>query len=254
MKVLLLAGTGEAAEFARLVASDPRRQVQVLASFAGRSVGGAPPEFPCPTRVGGFGGINGLAATLQDGHYDWIIDATHPFAAQMPHHAALAAAIAGVSRLRILRSAWSPGPGDNWHSVADLRDAAAWLAGGAGDDRDRRRVLLTIGRYELEPFAGLTDCDFVVRSIDPPTQLPGALAGATVIAARPPFDLAGERVLLARHRIDTIVTKNSGGPATAAKLAAAREVGAEVVMVERPAQPAGPQVETAEQAVRWIGV
>jgi len=241
--VLVLAGTAEATELcARLVAGG---EVDVTASLAGRTR--APAPLPCPVRTGGFGGVDGLAAALADGGYDLVVDATHPFADRMPHVAAAAAARVGVPRLRLVRPPWVAGPGDRWHPVADMAGAAAAL-----DALGARRVLLTVGRQELAAFAGAATGGrvVVVRSIDPPGgDLP---PGAVVVLDRPPFTLDGERALLAEHGIDTLVTRNSGGGATAPKLAAAREAGVRVVMVERPDPPPGPTVATVDEATAWV--
>ena len=241
--VLVLAGTAEAAE---LAARLHRQDVRVTASFAGRTRGTR--ELPCAVRVGGFGGVDGLVAALHDGGFDLLVDATHPFAARMPHHAAAAAETAGVPRLRVLRPPWRAGPGDRWDEVDDLAGAARRLR-----EAGARRVLLTVGRYDLEAFAGLPGGNgirFVVRSIEVPEPLP--LAGATVVTARGPFGVEGELRLLAEHGIDTLVTKNSGADATAAKLTAAREAGVRVVMVRRPEPPPGPRVETVDEALDWV--
>jgi precorrin-6A/cobalt-precorrin-6A reductase len=241
--VLLLAGTAEAAALARLLVAGG---VGVTASLAGRTR--APAPLPCPVRTGGFGGAAGLAAALRAGGFGLLVDATHPFAAVMPHHAATAAAEAGVPRLRLLRPPWRPGPGDRWDEVDDLDAAADRLA-----EVGARRVLLTTGRGTLAPFAGLpaAGISVVVRSIEPP-DLPPALAGVTVVRDRGPYDLAAESALLREHRADALVTRNSGGTETAAKLAAARDAGVRVVMVRRPRQPAGPSVGTPEEAAAWV--
>ncbi len=238
-RVLLLAGTAEASQLAHLLAPEPG--VEVVASFAGRTA--APAALPCHTRTGGFGGVEGLAGELRRGGYDLLVDATHPFAARMPGHAAAAAAAAGVARLRLLRPAWRPGPGDEWDDVGTLDEAALRL-----EEIGARRVLLTTGRHELLAFARLVDTHFVVRSIDPPGPLP--LADATSIVARPPFPVDAESVLLRTHGIDALLTRNSGGGT--AKLTAARQAGVAVVMVRRPAGVGGPCASTAPEALRWI--
>lgn len=239
--MLLLAGTAEAAALSALLAD--RSDVAVTASLAGHTRSPAP--MPCPVLTGGFGGVDGLVRELRAGSYDALVDATHPFSRVMPHNAAAAAATAGVPRLRLLRPPWIRGPGDEWHEVADVAAAAAALpALGA------RRVLLTVGRLDLAPFAGVPGVHSVVRSIERPEPLP--LANATVVLARGPFTLADELDLLREHDIDTIVSRNSGGDATAAKLGAARALGVGVVMVRRPPVPAGPVAGTPEAALAWI--
>ena len=238
--MLLLAGTTEAARLATLLAERPG--VEVLASLAGRTR--APAALPCPVRIGGFGGVEGLVGALREGGHGALVDATHPFAAVMPQHAAAAAHEVGVPRVRLLRPPWRPQPGDDWHEVADLAGAAATVVAlGA------RRVLLTTGRLALGAFTAVTGVHFVVRSVEPPDP---PLRGATSLLARGPFTIDGEVALLRQHRIDAVVTKNSGGGATAAKVAAARTLGLPVVMVRRPPAPAGPVVAAPEAAVRWL--
>jgi precorrin-6A/cobalt-precorrin-6A reductase len=192
--------------------------------------------------------VDGLVAALHDGGFDLLVDATHPFAARMPHHAVAAAERAGVPRLRVLRPPWRAGTGDRWDEVDDLAGAARRLT-----EVGARRVLLTVGRYDLGSFADLPGGEgirFVVRSIEVPEPLP--LADATVVTARGPFTVDGEARLLAEHAVDTLVTKNSGADATAAKLTAAREAGVRVVMVRRPDPPPGPVAETVDEALDWV--
>jgi precorrin-6A/cobalt-precorrin-6A reductase len=243
VNVLLLAGTGEAAELAQMLGDEP--DVEVTASFARRAP--ATGRLDCRVRVGGFGGTDGLVAEIERQKYDAVVDATHPFAARMPWHVAAAAEATGVRRLRLLRPPWTPGPGDAWHEVADLTAAADQLF-----TLDAHHVLLTTGRMNLTPFARLagTGVRFVVRSIEQP--IPQPLVGATVLLARPPFGVADEVALLHEHQIDTLVTKNSGGTATAAKLTAARRVGLPVVVVTRPPTPDGPCVTTPKEALAWL--
>jgi precorrin-6A/cobalt-precorrin-6A reductase len=240
--VLVLGGTTEASALVPLLlARHP--QVDVVTSFAGRtqhprSVGGR-------VRVGGFGGVDGLVGHLRDEGVHAVVDATHPFAAQMPWHAAEACTQVGVPRLRLLRPGWSPVPGDRWFEVPDLPAAASALA-----TMGARRVLLTTGRQQLAPFAELRDTWFLVRAIEQPEPQP--LVQADVLLARGPFDLDGERRLLEDRRIDAVVTKNSGGIATAAKLHAARALRLPVVVVARPPAPDGPTVVDAEAAATWV--
>jgi precorrin-6A/cobalt-precorrin-6A reductase len=268
VKVLLLAGTTEARALTDLLTTT-RPDVDLTISYAGHTrrppfaIGTDGPEntgAPDPggagepggdgearVRLGGFGGAEGLAAEVRQEGYDAIVDATHPFAAVMPWHAAAAADAVDIPRLRLLRPPWEPSPGDTWLEVADLAAAPDALR-----KVDAHRVLLTTGRLELAPFRPLSQAgvEFVLRSIEPPDPQP--LLGATVVLARPPFTVADEIALLHDHRIDTVVTKNSGGTSTAAKLTAARRVGLPLVMVTRPPTPAGPLVETPAEAVAWL--
>jgi precorrin-6A/cobalt-precorrin-6A reductase len=239
--VLVLGGTSEASGLARALAGRPG--VEVTTSFAGRT--SAPVAAAGRTRVGGFGGPEGLARHLREASVDVLVDATHPFAARMRWHAASAAGAAGVPWLRLERPAWQAVPGDRWVPVADLDAAAAAVTAGG-----HRRVLLTTGRTELAPFAACPDTWFLVRSVEPPGPLP--LPRAEVLLARGPFTVEGELGLLAAHAIDAVVTKNSGGDATAAKLTAARRRGLPVVIVERPPSPPGPHAPTVADALAWL--
>jgi precorrin-6A/cobalt-precorrin-6A reductase len=235
-RVLVLGGTAEARRLAeRLVAEG----VDVLSSLAGRVADPVLP--PGEVRVVGFGGTAGLVAAL-DG-VAALVDATHPFAATMTAHAAAAAAATGTPLLRLQRPGWTAQPGDDWRWVDSLADAATAVAGA-------RVVLLTTGRQGLAAFAGLS-AHCVVRSVDPPE--PPLPARATVVLARGPFTVEGERALMTAHGVDMVVTKDSGGPMTAAKLTAARELGVPVVLVRRPPLPEGvPVAATVEQAAAWV--
>jgi len=241
MRVLILGGTTEASELARALAGD--RRFDAVLSLAGRTR--TPAQAPIPSRIGGFGGVEGLVAYLRAERTDALIDATHPFAVQMSHHAVAAAELARVSMLALSRPLWLPVEGDRWTVVADMPAAARALG------RSSRRVFLTIGQKDLAPFAAAPWHHYVVRSVDPPD--PAALPpGAEVIAARGPFEEGAERRLLEAHRIDVLVTKNSGGTATVAKLAAARALRMPVVMVARHARPSVETVADAAAALAWL--
>lgn len=196
-------------------------------------------------RIGGFGGPEGLAAYLREGGFSLLIDATHPFAARISHNAALACTQTGIPLLQIVRPEWQAGPGDSWIEVPDM--AAACRAIGPSP----RRVFLSIGRLEARVFCECPQHFYLLRSIEPPEGF-DCLPHLAVALARPPFDLAGERALLAAHRIDALVTKNSGAAATGAKLEAARALGIGVIMVARPALAAAPRVANVGEALRWL--
>lgn len=204
----------------------------------------SPKASPLDVRTGGFGGAEGLAAYLGRHDVDALVDATHPFAAAMSANAATAAAAAAVPAIAVLRPAWQERPGDRWIRVPDMPSAAAALGPAP------RTVFLTVGRKDLAPFRNAPQHLYVVRSVDPPTaeDLPD---GATFIAARGPFALENEEILLTEHRIETVVTKDSGGAATVAKLTAARRLGLPVVMVNRP-PAAGLTVPTVDDAWAWL--
>ena len=241
MNLLILGGTTEATAIANALAGDARFAATL--SFAGRTQ--RPLAQAIPTRTGGFGGVAGLAAYLRQHRIDALIDATHPFAAQMTAHAVEAARRTATPLLVVLRPAWTPEPGDLWTEVASMADAAAALGPVS------RRVLLTAGLKDLTPFAATPWHDYIVRSIEQPP--PGLLPpSALFVAARGPFEIAGERRLLIEHRIEVIVTKNSGGGATEAKLQAARELRLPVVMLARPPVPQAEIVLAAGAALAWL--
>ena len=240
MNVLILGGSTEASALVRAVARD--RRFCVALSLAGRTLSPAPQ--PVPTRIGGFGGVDGLASYLRDHHVGALVDATHPFAAQMTRHALAAAGTTGTPLLAIHRPEWAPAAGDRWTPVASMAEAAAALGPRA------RRVMLTVGQQELAPFLAAPQHRYLIRSIDRPATLP---PNATIITARGPFLERDERELLQLHGIEALVTKNAGGSATRAKLDAARALGVEVVIVSRPPWPAGlAHVPDAERAYRWL--
>jgi precorrin-6A/cobalt-precorrin-6A reductase len=230
MRVLILGGTTEASAIARGLAGDAR--FAPVLSLAGRIRAPIPP--PIPWRVGGFGGAEGLAAYLDQERMEALIDATHPFAARMKANAETVS----VPRVAVLRPEWV---GDGWTEVADMQGAADALG------EAPRRVFLTVGRRDLTVFAG--PHSYLVRSVDAPGDAPD---GAVIVTARGPFTEADERALMLAHGIQVLVTKNSGGSAVAGKLAAARALGIEVVMVRRPPPPAGPIVPDAAGAMAWL--
>ncbi|WP_329199361.1 MULTISPECIES: cobalt-precorrin-6A reductase [unclassified Streptomyces] len=238
--VLILGGTTEARRLAEALEAAPYR---VTTSLAGRV--GAPVLPPGGTRIGGFGGPDGLAAWITAHGVTHLVDATHPFAERMSFNASRAAALSAVPLLALRRPGWTAGPGDDWHVTDSLAGAAALLPElGA-------RVFLTTGRMGLHHFAHLTAPWFLVRSVDAPG--PPAPPHLEVLLARGPFTLDEERELLARHRIDVLVTKDSGGDATAPKLTAAREAGVPVVVVRRPPVPTGvAEASSVEAARRWL--
>ncbi|QWB21230.1 MULTISPECIES: cobalt-precorrin-6A reductase [Streptomyces] len=241
MHVLILGGTTEARRLAELLDGTPG--LTVTSSLAGRVAGPRLP--PGEVRIGGFGGVEGLTAWLVEHRVNALIDATHPFAGTIGFHAARAAATAHVPLLAVRRPGWVPVEGDDWHEAGSLEEAAALLPALGS------RVFLTTGRMGLAAFAGLDALWFLVRSVDAPeSPYPARME---VLLDRGPFTLDAERELLHRHRIDVLVTKDSGGAATAPKLTAAREAGVPVVVVRRPPVPEQvPAVAGPEEAARWI--
>lgn len=212
-------------------------------SLAGRVT--SPVLPPGETRIGGFGGIAGLAGWTIGFDVSHVIDATHPFAERMSFNASEAAALSGIPLLALRRPGWTPEPGDDWTFADSLAGAAALLPSLGS------RAFLTTGRMGLHTFAHLTETWFLVRSVDPPAA--PAPPHLEVLLDRGPFTLADERELLARHRIDVLVTKDSGGSATAPKLTAAREAGIPVLVVRRPAVPEGvAEADSVAAALDWL--
>lgn len=241
--VLILGGTTEARELAAVLTARPG--VRVTTSLAGRVT--RPGAIAGDVRIGGFGGAPGLAEWLCHEHVDALVDATHPFARTITAHAAHAARSTGVPSVVLRRPGWRPGPGDRWHLVGSL-DEAAELLPSLG-----RRVFLTTGRMDLAAFAHLTGPHFLVRSVEPPE--PPMPPHTEVLLARGPFTPADESTLLRDHRIDVLVTKDSGGAATSAKLTAARELALPVVVVRRPPLPDGvTAVPDVAAVLEWLGL
>jgi precorrin-6A/cobalt-precorrin-6A reductase len=240
MRLLILGGTTEASALARAV--EGWADLDPILSLAGRTQNPVIP--PIPYRTGGFGGLEGLKAYLTDEKIDAVIDATHPFAAQMSANAAEACNALSIPFALFTRAAWRPVPGDRWTMAADMEAAARALG------EVPRRAFLTIGSLQLAAFASAPQHHYLVRSIDPPDSAI-ALPDHRLILARGPFTVEDETALMRDERVDTLVTKNSGGKATAAKLAAARALNIEVVIVERPQQPDVPAFENLEAITAW---
>ncbi|WP_407526071.1 cobalt-precorrin-6A reductase [Methylobacterium oryzisoli] len=241
MRILLLGGTTEASGLARLLAANPA--LRPVLSLAGRTA--APAAAPIETRIGGFGGPEGLAAWLRAEGVAAVVDATHPFAQVISRNAAAACAVLGLPLLALRRPPWTAREGDRWQEVDTVAAAARALG------EVRRRVFLTVGRLELAAFAAAAHHAYVVRTIEPVGDaLP--LPDLTVIEARGPFPEEAERDLMRRHRTEVLVTKNSGGSATYGKIAAARALGLPVVIVRQPDAPAAARVERPEDALAWL--
>ncbi|TCM86579.1 cobalt-precorrin-6A reductase [Rhodovulum steppense] len=238
--LLILGGTTEATALAETVAA---RGIMATLSLAGRVE--RPKPQPVAMRVGGFGGAEGLAAYLRETGISHVVDATHPFAAQMSRNAVIACAAAGVPLVALTRPAWAPGPGDDWQRVPDIAGAVAALAGPA------RRVMLAVGRMHLDAFAVRPQHFYLLRLVDPPAS-PPPLPHHHVIVSRGPFTEAGDSALMQEHRIELVVSKNAGGSGARAKIDAARALGLPVLMIDRPALPARDEVATPGAVLDWL--
>jgi precorrin-6A/cobalt-precorrin-6A reductase len=240
MRVLILGGTTEASALARLLAGDPRFEATL--SFAGRTA--APRSQPVATRIGGFGGADGLARYLAEQAIEAVVDATHPYAPRISANAVVACRRAGIPLATIIRPAWKPQAGDKWETAPTA--VAAALAIG----KTPRCVFLALGRQELHAFAAIAQHHYIARLIDPPQ---GARPHKLVLVQqRGPFDFDAELRLLKERKVDVIVSRNSGGDATYAKIEAARVLRLPVIMISRPVKPAGQIVRTADDAMAWL--
>jgi len=239
-RILILGGTSEAMELAAHLSGN--REFGVISSLAGRT---AQPRLPAgEVRIGSFGGVQGLIDFLSANAIDLVVDASHPFAARISSNAAKACQLSNVTLLVLERPQWSPVAGDRWYEVQDMGSAAS-LSAELG-----RRLFLTVGRQDLAQFAAFPRVWFLIRSIempDPPLPLQHE-----ILLRRGPFDPREEMTLLQEHRIDVLVSKNSGGSATYSKIVAARELGIPVVLVKRPLQPVACCVSSTSDVLAWI--
>jgi precorrin-6A/cobalt-precorrin-6A reductase len=240
-RILVLGGTTEARELAERLAG--RVDLDTVVSLAGRTE--SPKPLPVETRIGGFGGIAGLVNYLIQENIDLLIDATHPFANQISAHAAEAAKATGVPVFSLCRPGWVRQADDRWVSVGSVAAAVIALGG------TPRRVFLSIGRQEAHQFSAAPQHFYLVRSVDPvEPQL--TVPHCDYILATGPFTAEREKDLFQYNRIDTLVTKNSGGTATYGKIEAARALGLAVIMIERQPPPGIQTVHDAESAVGLI--
>ena len=240
MRALILGGTGDAN---RLAEGCIREKIDAVYSYAGRTQ--IPLPHSLPTRIGGFGGVAGLANYIREQAITHVIDATHPFAAEMSRHAVEACAATNTPLLALERAPWIRAAGDHWIEVADIDAAVAALP------EHRARVFLAIGRQHLAPFGAKPQHAYTLRFVD---ALDGALPlpDAEIIVSRGPFTHQGDRELMRSRGIEFLVARNSGGAGARAKIDAARELGLPVIMIERPALPERPHVESVEEVLAWL--
>jgi precorrin-6A/cobalt-precorrin-6A reductase len=241
LRVLILGGTTEASALAERIAGDPR--LAPILSLAGRTA--HPRPQPIHTRTGGFGGVDGLVRFLRKEAVEAVVDATHPYADQMSAHAVAACKQVSVPLASVVRAEWSEQAGDRWQVVPSPEAAASAL--GAAP----RRVFLSLGRQDLHVFAAAPQHHYIARLIERPEQqaLPPDLQ---FLQSRGPFNRDAELRLLTDERIEVVVSKNSGGAATYAKIEAARALGLPVVMIARPHKPAGAVMTDVDACVAWL--
>lgn len=240
MHALILGGTADAGLLAAAIA---RAGIDAVYSYGGRTR--APADQPLPTRIGGFGGVSGLADYIRSEGITHVIDATHPFAAEMSRHAIEACAETGTPLIALERAPWTRAPDDNWIEVADVNTAVAALPEGP------TKVFLAIGRQHIALFAMRPQHAYTLRFVDPPeAPLPFA---ADVIVSRGPFTLDGELEMMRARGIAWIVARNSGGDGARAKIDAARMLGLPVIMISRPNLPERLRVESVDEVMQWLG-
>lgn len=238
--LLILGGTSEASALAHLIA---KTDIKAIISYAGR-VQRIRPQ-PIQKRIGGFGGVEGLKAYIEGEQITHVIDATHPFAAQMSANAHIACAQSGVQLAALTRPAWQPETGDKWHQVADIRQAVEWL------ETPARRVMLAIGRLHLDAFTAQPHHFYLLRLVDSPEIAPDFL-NKKLLVSRGPFTPEADLKLLKEHQIDLVVSKNAGGQGAYAKILAARELGIDVVMINRPVLPQRLELYHPEAVLDWL--
>ncbi|MCG6902566.1 MAG: cobalt-precorrin-6A reductase [Rhodobacter sp.] len=241
MRLLLLAGSGEARRIAVALAAMP--WVDATASLAGATR--QPNALAIPTRVGGFGGAAGFRGFLASEKIDAVLDATHPFAARITRRTAEICRDIGLPHAVVLRPEWQPGPGDDWRFIDHEKDAAAFIPPGA-------TVFLGTGVQGLSGFANLRGRRVICRRIDAP-DAPFPFAGGEFLVGRPPFSMEDEISLFQRLGVDWLVVKNSGGMPSRSKLDAARALSIKVALLNRPARPDAVILETVEAALHWVG-
>lgn len=240
LKILILGGTREA----RLLCDDPRFRQRAHFIFSLAGVTQAPDLPHSQTRLGGFGGVDGLVKYLEREEIAAVIDVTHPFAAQISQNAVTACALSHRPLLRLSRAAWMRQIGDDWVEVASLDDAVQALGNAP------RRVFLTTGRQHVAAFKAAPQHHYFLRSLEAsPQDLPSYFE---TIIARPPFTYDAEVALLTRLDINVLVTKNSGAPSIAAKLDAARHLRLRVVMIRRPLLPPAEEVFAIGDVLAWV--
>jgi len=241
--VVILGGTADARRLADALVDAFGDDLRIITSLAGRTKN---PRLPKgEIRDGGFGGTEGLAAYLRDVQAGLLIDATHPYAAQISKHAAEAAAMSEVPRLVLDRPAWEPEPEDRWVHVPDIDAAVREIS------RKSDACLITTGVNDLAAFAPIVSTKLFVRLIEKPETM--LLAGAEIVIGTPPYKKDEEIALMRLLGIDLVVTKNAGGSATYAKIEAARALGIEVIMIDRPPLPGGDIVNSVDGALEQVG-
>jgi len=240
MRALILGGTADANQLAEALA---HAGLDAIYSYGGRTR--APAAQPLPTRSGGFGGAVGLAAYIRQESITHVIDATHPFAAEMSRNAVAACTESGTPLIALERAPWARMPEDTWIEVADIACAVAALP------EIPAQVFLAIGRQHIAPFSTKPQHTYTLRFVDPPE---GALPfNAEVIVSRGPFTLKSELEMMQARGIEWIIARNSGGDGARAKIDAARALGLPIIMLSRPQLPERLWADNVAEVMQWLG-
>lgn len=237
---MILGGTTEARALAQTMAE---ADIAAIYSYAGRTR--SPEPMPVPTRIGGFGGPEGLATYVRDSGITHIVDATHPFAQIMSRNAVAASAETGVPLIALTRPAWTQVDGDVWVRAPDMESAVAAL------DTEPQRIFLAIGRKDVGQFAARPQHHYLLRLVDSPRTAP-PLPDHHIVLDKGPFDTKSDIALMQTHRIGLIVSKNSGGDGARAKLDAARALGLPVLMIDRPKLPHRLEMHNVRDVMAWL--
>lgn len=242
-RLLILGGTGEAANLADLAVTQFAGRLDTIYSLAGRTK--PIRELKATVRIGGFGGGHGLAAFIKEKCIDFLIDATHPYAAIISENAYDACQATGTPRLKLVRPPWNLPPGAKFLEAEDMAEALQLLS------KFAKRVLVTTGQSNLDILADFQDIHFVVRVMEQPIE-PLAEGNITLLISRPPYQLDDELALMAEHKIDALLAKQSGGEGTVAKITAAIRNRIPIAFLRRPLPEPGEVADSESEALLWL--
>ncbi|AXI54648.1 Precorrin-6A reductase (plasmid) [Pseudoseohaeicola sp. NH-UV-7] len=238
--LLLLAGASEARGIADALRSCDQMRVTASLHFAERTAG----PLAVPTRIGGFGGGNRFAAFLAENRITAVLDATHPFAAEITQRSRRICRDLNLPYAQVLRPEWQAVKGDIWHDVGDETEAAQIIPPEA-------RVFTTTGRATIEKFAGLRAQHLFVRQLRDGAQ-PRPVDRMTYVRGVGPFSVTDEIALFQKLNITWLVARNAGGVINYTKIEAARALGIDVAMIRRPSQSGASELQTVTDALEWV--
>jgi precorrin-6A/cobalt-precorrin-6A reductase len=225
MKLLLLGGTADGRCLAEAL---HQHNIDVIYSIAGLV---RIPQVACNIVSGGFTQFGGLADFIETEKITAILDATHPYAQNMSVNAVNAAKACHIPCWRFHRQEWQVQGGDDWQFVSHWQAALPLLVG-------KKSVLLSAGQLEqkfIDSLGSNSQQQQLLRTaVQPKTILPPTMQWVKAIG---PFAYENEFALMQNHKTDVLVSKNSGGDSTVAKLKAARMLTIPVIMLKRPELP-----------------